>query len=147
MNTHNNTLTTTPMIRYSGTVKSETEYGTVFMKNSRVLLILFASILLLIPTASPRAAAVSITLTPGTTSLIGTVDVSTLPQTDQSSVNMNQAPLHSQGLQAFDQAKAQAAQTPPVAIEEPPPSAIKATCVNFGFGVKAWPQQIGRAHV
>src|SRR5436309_7771238 len=96
MNTHNNTLTTTPMIRYSGTVKSETEYGTVFMKNSRVLLILFASILLLIPTASPRAAAVSITLTPGTTSLIGTVDVSTLPQTDQSSVNMNQAPLHSQ---------------------------------------------------
>src|SRR5712664_3283093 len=81
------------------------------MKNSRVLLLLFASILLLIPTASPRAAAVSITLTPGTTSLIGTVDVSTLQQTGQSTVNMNQAPLHSQGVQAYDQSKAQAAQS------------------------------------
>src|SRR3989454_6159920 len=88
------------------------------MKNSRVLLLLFASILLLIPTASPRAAAISITLTPGTASLIGTVDVSSLEATGQSTVNTNQAPLHSQGLQAYDQAKAQAAQTGYVPADE-----------------------------
>ena len=88
------------------------------MKNSRVLLLLFASILLLIPTAAPRAAAASITLTPGTASLIGTVDVSSLQATGQSTVNTNQAPLHSQGLQAYDQAKAQAAQTGYVPADE-----------------------------
>src|SRR5467141_1940360 len=79
------------------------------MKNSRVLLILFASILLLIPTASAtRSQAISVTLTQGTTSLIGTVDVSNLPQTGQPTTSTNQAPLHSQGLQAYDQAKLQA---------------------------------------
>src|SRR5438132_7070259 len=88
------------------------------MKNSRVLLLLFASILLLIPTAAPRAAAASITLTPGTASLIGTVDVSSLQATGQSTVNTNQASLHSQGLQAYDQAKAQAAQTGYVPADE-----------------------------
>jgi len=81
------------------------------MKNSRVLLIIFASILLLIPTAAPRAHAASITLTPGTANLIGTVDVSNLQATGQSTFNTNQAPMHSQGLQAYDQAKAQAVQT------------------------------------
>src|SRR2546425_2970784 len=82
-----------------------------FMKNSRVLLILFASIILLIPTASVRAQpTVSTSLTPGTASLIGTVDVNNLQATGQSATNMNQAPLHSQGQQAYDQAKAQVAQ-------------------------------------
>ena len=82
-----------------------------FMKNSLALLLLFASILLLIPTIATRAQAVSVTLIPGTASLIGTVDVSNLPQTGQSNVNTNLAPLHSQGLQAYDQAKAEAGQT------------------------------------
>jgi len=81
------------------------------MKNSLALLFLFASILLLIPTAATRAQAVSITLIPGTASLIGTVDVSSLQGTGLPSINTNRAPLHSQGLQAFDQAKAQAGQT------------------------------------
>src|SRR5467141_57125 len=81
------------------------------MKNSLALLFLFASILLLIPTAATRAQAASITLIPGTASLIGTVNVSNLQGTGLSTINTNQAPLHSQGLQAFDQAKAQAAQT------------------------------------
>src|SRR2546427_3266047 len=82
-----------------------------FMKNSRVLLILFASILLLIPTESVRAKpTVSTSLTPGTASLIGTVDVNNLQATGQSATNTNQAPLHSQGQQAYDQAKAQVAQ-------------------------------------
>src|SRR3989442_6856717 len=82
-----------------------------FMKNSRVLLILFASIILLIPTASVRAQpTVSTSLTPGTASLIGTVDVNNLQATGQSATNTNQAPLHSQGQQAYDQAKAQVAQ-------------------------------------
>src|SRR3989449_1756060 len=82
-----------------------------FMKNSRVLLILFASIILLIPTASVRAQpTVSTSLTQGTASLIGTVDVNNLQATGQSATNTNQAPLHSQGQQAYDQAKAQVAQ-------------------------------------
>jgi len=81
------------------------------MKNSRVLLILFASILLLIPTAATRAHAVSTTLIPGTISLIGAVDVSNLQQTGQPITNTNQAPLHSQGQQAYDQAKSQAEQS------------------------------------
>src|SRR5467141_2466901 len=80
------------------------------MKNSLALLFLFASILLLIPTAATRAQAASITLIPGTASLIGTVNVSNLQGTGLSTINTNQAPLHSQGLQAFDQAKALAAQ-------------------------------------
>src|SRR3989454_4491823 len=88
------------------------------MKNSRVLLVLFASILLLIPTASPRAAAVSITLTPGTASLIDTVDVSNLPGTGQSTTNTIQDPLPSKGVQAYDKAKAQAAQTGYVPADE-----------------------------
>src|SRR5256712_5599262 len=96
---------------HSGTVKFKTATARFFMKNSRVLLILFASILLLIPTAATRAQAVSTTLTPGTASLIGTVNVSNLQATGQSTVNTNRAPLHSQGLQAYDQAKAQAGQT------------------------------------
>src|SRR3989442_1734520 len=82
-----------------------------FMKNSRVLLILFASIILLIPTASVRAQpTVSTSLTPGTASAIGPVDVNNLKETAQSASNKNQAPLHSQGQQAYDQAKAQVAQ-------------------------------------
>src|SRR3989442_10242188 len=85
--------------------------ASAFMKNSLALLFLFASILLLIPTAATRAQAVSITLIPGTASLIGTVDVSNLQGTGLSAINANRAPLHSQGLQAFDQAKAQAGQT------------------------------------
>jgi len=96
---------------HSGTVKFKTATARFFMKNSRVLLILFASILLLIPTAATRAQAVSTTLTPGTASLIGTVNVSNLQAAGQSTVNTNRAPLHSQGLQAYDQAKAQAGQT------------------------------------
>jgi hypothetical protein len=88
------------------------------MKNYRVLLIIFASILLLIPTAAPRAQAVSTSLTLGTISLIGTVDVSNLQQTSQSNTNTNQAPLHSQGQQAYDEAKAQAAQTGFVPADE-----------------------------
>src|SRR5712692_3107000 len=98
------------MTGYSGTVKFEPARAQFFMKNSRVLLILFASILLLIPTAATRAQAASTTLIPGTASLIGTVDVSNLQDTGQSTVNTNQAPLHSQGLQAYDQSKAQAGQ-------------------------------------
>src|ERR1700704_1335430 len=77
-----------------------------FMKNIRVLMIIFVSILLVLPTAAPRAAA-SMTLTPGTTTLIGTVDVSQLQETGQSTTNTNQAPLHSQGVQAYVQGKAQ----------------------------------------
>jgi hypothetical protein len=81
------------------------------MKNSRVLLILFASILLLLPTAATRAHASPVTLNPGTASWIGSVDVSNLQNSNsQSSTNTNQAPLHSQGQQAYDQAKAQASQ-------------------------------------
>src|SRR3989441_1419463 len=89
------------------------------MKNSRVLLILFASILLLIPTASATTSpSASTTLIPGTATLIGTVDVSNLQQTGQSTSDTNQASLHSQGLQAYDQAKAQAAQTGYVPADE-----------------------------
>src|SRR2546425_9193197 len=95
---------------HSGTVKFKTATARFFMKNSRVLLILFASILLLIPTAATRAQAVSTTLTPGTASLIGTVDVSNLQATGKSTINTKQAPLHSQGLQAYNRAKAQAGQ-------------------------------------
>src|SRR5712664_2976004 len=90
---------------------SQPGLASFFMKNSLALLFLFASILLLIPTAATRAQAVSITLIPGTASLIGTVDVSSLQGTGLPSINTNRAPLHSQGLQAFDQAKAQAGQT------------------------------------
>src|SRR5467141_4608326 len=82
------------------------------MKNSLALLFLFSSVLLLIPTASAASsAASSATLTPGTISLYGTVDVSNLQQTGQQGTNTNLAPLHAQGAQAYDQAKAQAAQT------------------------------------
>src|SRR2546427_4289720 len=80
-----------------------------FMKNSLALLFLFSSVLLLIPTASAASSpATSTTLTSGTISLIGTVDVSNLPQIDQQTTNVNQAPLHSQGVQAYDQAKTRA---------------------------------------
>ncbi len=89
------------------------------MKNSRVLLLLFASILLLIPTVATRSvAASSITLTQGTASLIGTVNVSNLPQIGQPTFNTNRAPLHSQGQQAYDQAKVQASQTGYVPADE-----------------------------
>src|SRR5712664_383289 len=82
------------------------------MKNSLALLFLFSSVLLLIPTASAASsAASSTTLTPGTISLYGTVDVSNLQQSGQQGSNTNLAPLHAQGAQAYDQAKAQAAQT------------------------------------
>src|SRR6266852_5069166 len=86
--------------------------GLPFMKNSLALLFLFSSVLLLIPTASAAdSPATSTTLTSSTISLIGTVDVSNLPQTSQQTTNVNQAPLHSQGAQAYDQAKAQAEQS------------------------------------
>jgi hypothetical protein len=81
------------------------------MKNSLALLFLFSSVLLLIPTASATTSpATSTTLTSGTISLIGTVDVNNLQQSGQQGNNANQAPLHSQGQQAYDQAKSQAAQ-------------------------------------
>ena len=83
-----------------------------FMKNSLALLFLFSSVLLLIPTASATTSPTTSTaLTPGTISLVGTVDVSNLPATIQSTTNVNRVPLHSQGAQAYDQAKAQAAQS------------------------------------
>src|SRR2546425_224134 len=103
---------------HSGTVKFKTATARFFMKNSRALLLFFASILLLIPTAATRAQAVSTMLTPGTASLIGTVDVSNLQATGQSTINTKQGPLHSQGLQAYDQAKAQAGQTGYVPADE-----------------------------
>lgn len=81
------------------------------MKNCLALLFLFASILLLIPTAAASTPSGSITLTSGTTSLIGSVNVSNLPATSQYTTNTNHALLHSQGAQAFDQAKAQAGQS------------------------------------
>src|SRR5438445_13611393 len=90
---------------HSGTVKFKTATARFFMKNSRVLLILFASILLLIPTAATRAQAVSTTLTPGTASLIGTVNVSNIQATGQSTVIMIRSHLHSQGSHAYVQAK------------------------------------------
>src|SRR3989475_2078341 len=82
-----------------------------FMKNSRVLLILFASIILLIPTASVRAnPAREIPRSQGTPILTAPVNVKNLQPTAQSATNTNQAPLHSQGQQAYDQVKAQVAQ-------------------------------------
>jgi hypothetical protein len=78
------------------------------MKNSLALLFLFSSVLLLIPTASAATSPVgSTTLTSGTISLIRSVDVSNLQQTGQQGTNANRAPLHSQGAQAYDQAKSQ----------------------------------------
>src|SRR3989441_8598354 len=103
---------------HSGTVKFKTATARFFMKNSRALLLFFASILLRTPPAAKRAQAVSTMLTPGTASLIGTVDVSNLQATGQSTINTKQAPLHSQGLQAYDQAKAQAGQTGYVPADE-----------------------------
>src|SRR2546428_12509375 len=91
-------------------MRNRVGYG-FFMKNSLALLFLFSSVLLLIPTASAaNSPATSTTLTSGTISLVGTVDVSNLPQIGQQTTNVNQAPLHSQGGQAYDQAKAQTAQ-------------------------------------
>jgi len=43
--------------------------------------------------------------------MYGTVDVSNLQQAGQQGTNANQAPLHAQGAQAYDQAKAQAEQS------------------------------------
>src|SRR2546427_4157984 len=91
-------------------MRNRVGYG-FFMKNSLALLFLFSSVLLLIPTTSAaNSPATSNTLTSGSISLVGTVDVSNLPQTGQTTTNTNQAPLHSQGAQAYDQAKAQAEQ-------------------------------------
>src|SRR6267143_3461236 len=82
------------------------------MKNSLALLFLFSSVLLLIPTASATTSpATSAALTSGTISMYGTVDVSNLQQAGQQGTNANQAPLHAQGAQAYDQAKAQAEQS------------------------------------
>ena len=78
------------------------------MKNSRILLILFASILLIIPTAKAAPTSNSSNLISGTINLVGTVNVSTLPTTSQQLTGSARAPLHSQGEQAFEQAKAQA---------------------------------------
>ena len=83
----------------------------LFMKNSRVLLILFASILLIAPTAKATTPTSSTTLTNGTINLIGTVNVSNLPGfTGNPPVQLLRAPLHSQGEQAFEQTKALASQ-------------------------------------
>ena len=81
------------------------------MKNSRVLLILFASILLIIPTARAAPTSNSSNLISGTISLVGTVNVSTLPDSSPQSTGSSRAPLHPQGDQAFQAAKAQAAAT------------------------------------
>ncbi|HZY47540.1 MAG TPA: hypothetical protein VFE96_07050, partial [Candidatus Bathyarchaeia archaeon] len=78
------------------------------MKNSRVLLLLFATILLLIPAAKGTIVSNSVALSTGTISLVGTVDVSSLPVIDQSVAGLVRAPLHSQGEAAFQQAKAEA---------------------------------------
>ena len=81
------------------------------MKNISVLLILFASILLLMPAARAISSpSTSTTLTYGTISLIGTVNVSTLQQTGQSQNGLVNVAHHSQGEQSFQQAKDQAGQ-------------------------------------
>ncbi len=94
----------------SGTVIFDPPSALVsFMKNSRILLILFASILLIIPTArAAPSTSNSSPLVSGTISLVGTVNVSTLPESSQQLTGASRAPLHSQGEQAFQQAKAQA---------------------------------------
>src|SRR3989442_15806276 len=80
------------------------------MKNSRILLILFASILLIIPTARATTTTIpnSATLILGTVSLYGTVNVSDLQNSQGNQNNVERAPLHAQGEQAFQQAKDQA---------------------------------------
>src|SRR2546425_8498915 len=78
------------------------------MKNSRILLILFASILLIIPTARATTIPNSATLILGTVSLYGTVNVSDLQNSQGNQNNVERAPLHAQGEQAFQQAKDQA---------------------------------------
>src|SRR5213593_2898666 len=78
------------------------------MKNSRILLILFASILLIIPTARATTIPNSATLISGTVSLYGTVNVSDLQNSQGDQNNVERAPLHAQGEQAFQQAKDQA---------------------------------------
>src|SRR2546422_75563 len=78
------------------------------MKNSRILLILFASILLIIPTARATTIPNSATLISGTVSLYGTVNVSDLQNNQGNQNNVERAPLHAQGEQAFQQAKDQA---------------------------------------
>ena len=89
------------------------------MKNILALLFLFASVLLLFPTVSAtRSPAGSSTLTSGTISLVGTVNVSNLPASGQSIPNPIRNPLHSQGAQAYDQAKAQAGQVGYVPVGE-----------------------------
>src|SRR2546422_5691700 len=78
------------------------------MKNSRILLILFASILLIIPTARATTIPNSATLILGTVSLYGTVNVSDLQNSQGDQNNVERAPLPAQGEQAFQQAKDQA---------------------------------------
>ncbi|TMI21894.1 hypothetical protein E6H31_04725 [Candidatus Bathyarchaeota archaeon] len=78
------------------------------MKNSRVLLILFASILLILPTARATTIPNSATLISGTVSLYGTVNVSDLQNSQGNQNNVGRAPLHAQGEQLFQQAKDQA---------------------------------------
>ena len=80
------------------------------MKNSRVLLIIFASILLIIPTAKAASVPASTSLTSGTINLYGTVNVSTLPDSNGQGQNNALAPLHSQGDQNYQQGKDQAEQ-------------------------------------
>src|SRR3989475_9697600 len=81
------------------------------MKNSRILLILFASILLIIPTARATTIPNSATLISGTVSLYGTVNVSDLQNNQGNQNNVERAPLHAQGEQAFQQARDQANST------------------------------------
>ena len=82
------------------------------MRNGRLLLILFASFLLIIPAARAAPSTTSsIILTSGTVSLYGTVDVASLPDgTGLGQTGIENAPLHPQGEQAFQQAKDQANQ-------------------------------------
>src|SRR2546427_12685232 len=81
------------------------------MKNSRILLILFASILLIIPTARATTIPNSATLILGTVSLYGTVNVSDLQNSQGNQNNVERAPLPAQGEQAFQQARDQANST------------------------------------
>lgn len=84
------------------------------MKTTNILKLLLVSFLLLIPTiisASSVSAANPVQLIPGQATFIGVVDVSNLQETGQSAIGQNvQGPRHSQGLQVFEQGKAEVGQ-------------------------------------
>jgi hypothetical protein len=84
------------------------------MKTTNILKLLLVSFLLLIPTiisATSVSAANPVQLIPGQATFIGVVDVSNLQATGQSAIGQNvQGPRHSQGLQVFEQGKAEVGQ-------------------------------------